>query len=165
MNAIHHMPADDARADARADALERLWAVAILLSQGMQAGLAERGLTLARAALMWQLQQDGPITQRALSRALRVTPRNVTGLVDALEADGLVERTAHPTDRRATLVKLTENGVAVARAMRSDQGGFAQVLFEGVAAADVATFTTILDQVLVRIRETFAAAELDADSG
>jgi DNA-binding MarR family transcriptional regulator len=47
------------------------------------------------------------MTQRQLSEALQCSPRNVTGLVDALGSDGLAERGAHPTDRRASLVALT----------------------------------------------------------
>ncbi|MGN6168057.1 MAG: MarR family winged helix-turn-helix transcriptional regulator, partial [Solirubrobacteraceae bacterium] len=39
-----------------------------------------------------------------------VTPRRVTALVDALEADGLVERTPHPTDGRSTVVRLRHSG-------------------------------------------------------
>ena len=48
------------------------------------------------------------------SATLDVTPRNVTGLLDALEASGHAARTAHPTDRRASLVTLTNAGQAVA---------------------------------------------------
>ena len=44
------------------------------------------------------------MTQRTLSQALRVSPRNVTGLLDALEAGGYVTRGRHPTDRRAQLM-------------------------------------------------------------
>ena len=50
------------------------------------------------------------MTQRELSRALRCTPRNVTGLLDALEDSGLVVRRPHPRDRRASLVNLTLGG-------------------------------------------------------
>jgi MarR family len=56
------------------------------------------------AAVIWQLHQQGPVTQRTLSQALRVSPRNVTGLLDALEAGGYVTRGRHPTDRRAQLM-------------------------------------------------------------
>ena len=147
MNAIHNVSATQEAA------LQRLWALALILGQGMQSGLAERGLTLARAHVIWQLQQDGAITQRALSRALRVTPRNVTGLVDGLEADGLVARAAHPTDRRATLVSLTPKGVQVAEAMRRDQDGFAQLLFRDASARELDAFVTMLDRILGRIGE------------
>jgi DNA-binding MarR family transcriptional regulator len=149
VKAIHNVPDT---ADGRATALERLWAVAILLGAGMETGLAERGLTLARSRLVWQLQQAGPSTQQALSRALRTTPRNITGLVDALEADGVVARKAHPSDRRATLVSLTAKGASLARAMRRDQDDFAQRVFEGMTPADLSKFTTVLDRVLGRIK-------------
>jgi DNA-binding MarR family transcriptional regulator len=138
---------------ARSQALERLWSLVAVLGDEMQTGLAERGLTLARAELVWVLQLNGPSTQRSLSRALRVTPRNVTGLVDGLEAVGIVARTAHPSDRRATLVTLTHKGATLARAMRRDQDSAAQDLFDGVSAADLASFTRTLDRVLARINE------------
>jgi DNA-binding MarR family transcriptional regulator len=135
----------------RSAALERLWGLALVLSDSMQAGLVERGLTLARAALLWQLQQSGPSTQQALSRALRVTPRNITGLVDALEVDSLVARSAHPTDRRATVVALTEKGATLARALKRDQDRGAQYLFKDVTAAELATFVKVVDLVLAGV--------------
>lgn len=148
MNQLHNESSAKA---ARGAALERLWGLAILLGDGMQAGLAERGLTVARAGLIWQLQLNGPVTQQALSKQLRVTPRNVTGLVDALEADGIVARKPHPSDRRATLVSLTEKGVSLARDLRRDQDDFAQRLFEGFGPDELSAFTAVLNRVLARI--------------
>ena len=132
--------------------MERLWAVAWLLGEGMQSGLAERGLSLPRAELLWQLQRNGACAQSALSEALRTTPRNVTGLVDSLEADGLVARSSHPSDRRATLVSLTEKGKATTAAMRRDQDRFAQELFAGANSEELATLTSWLDRLIDRIR-------------
>jgi DNA-binding MarR family transcriptional regulator len=37
-------------------------------------------------------------------------PTSVTNIVDRLERQGLVERTAHPTDRRTTLASITDDG-------------------------------------------------------
>ncbi|HEV3399799.1 MAG TPA: MarR family transcriptional regulator, partial [Actinomycetes bacterium] len=90
----------------------RLFQLTVRLGEEMEKGLVERGLTRARAAVIWQLHQQGPVTQRTLSQALRVSPRNITGLLDALEAGGYVARGRHPTDRRATLVSLTDEGAA-----------------------------------------------------
>jgi DNA-binding MarR family transcriptional regulator len=150
---------------ARNASTQRLWTLAILLGEGMQNGLAERGLTVARATLIWQLQLGGPSTQHSLSRALRVTPRNVTGLVDALEADGLVARNAHPSDRRATLVSLTAKGIDTASAMRRDQDRFAQELFGDLTAADLKTFGEVLDRVLTRIRSILRLDEYGLAAG
>jgi DNA-binding MarR family transcriptional regulator len=134
-------------------ALDRLWGLSLLLGDLMQQGLAQRGITLARAAVVVLVDRQGASTQRALSRALRVTPRNITGLVDALEEEGLVVRAPHPSDRRATLVTLTKRGSALARALRRDQDGFASRLFADVDAAEVDAFTRVLDHVLARIEE------------
>ena len=48
----------------------------------------------------------------ALPPAYRGPGRSVTNIVDRLQADGLVRRVPHPTDRRATLVEVTDGGRA-----------------------------------------------------
>jgi DNA-binding MarR family transcriptional regulator len=140
-------------------ALERLWGLVLVLGDEMQSGLAERGLTAARAELLWVLQTTGTLTQGSLSNALRTTPRNVTGLVDALEADGFVTRAAHPTDRRATLVKLTKKGLSATQAMRRDQDQFARVIFRDVKETDLAVFTKVLDLIVNRISTTLSKGD------
>ena len=135
-------------------ALDRLFDLAVVLGDMMNQRLAEHGLTPARAEVIWLLHHSGPRTQRELSQALKCTPRNVTGLVDALEATGFVARGAHPTDRRATLVSLTRQGkTLVARWRRDRDRGLAQ-LFGDTSRADLATFVTVLDRVLAHLRAT-----------
>jgi DNA-binding MarR family transcriptional regulator len=56
-----------------------------------------------------------PMPMGELAVLLGVDPPNLTTLVDDLEVAGLVERQAHPTDRRAKLVVATTAGAAVAR--------------------------------------------------
>jgi DNA-binding MarR family transcriptional regulator len=41
---------------------------------------------------------------------LQVHPTSVTSAVDRLESQGFVERVPHPTDRRAVLASITEDG-------------------------------------------------------
>ena len=66
------------------------------------------------------------LTMTQLSSALDVTARRMTTLVDALAEDGLVERYAHPTDRRSTIVELTDAGRAQQRrAWEGHQAGVA----------------------------------------
>lgn len=52
----------------------------------------------------------GMIRLNQLAERLRIAPRSVTTVVDALEAAGLVARTQDPEDRRAILLQLTEAG-------------------------------------------------------
>jgi DNA-binding MarR family transcriptional regulator len=56
-----------------------------------------------------------PMPMRELAALLGVDPPNLTAVVDDLERTGLVERQAHPTDRRAKLVVATPAGAALAR--------------------------------------------------
>jgi DNA-binding MarR family transcriptional regulator len=131
--------------------LERLFQLTAVMADAMADDLAARGLTRARATLMTQLHRAGPSNQRALAEALRVTPRNITGLVDALESAGLVTRAPHPTDRRATLVALTDAGARAATALADDQRALAKFLFGGDTDRDLAGLAENLDRVLARL--------------
>jgi DNA-binding MarR family transcriptional regulator len=135
----------------RVVALDRVFELAARLSEMMEHALTERGLTTARAEVLFVLHHRGPVVQRELSQALRCTPRHVTGLIDVLEAEGWVARSPHPTDRRATLVSLTERGAAAAARMDAERQDAAAALFGDVPATDLATFVAVLDQVLDRI--------------
>jgi DNA-binding MarR family transcriptional regulator len=132
-------------------ALEKLFTLAVVTHQFMEHGLAARGLSRARATVLWNLHEHGPMTQRALAEAIGVTPRNVTGLVDALEADYFVARGRHPDDRRATLVSLTDKGSATMDGLRGEYDQGAVSLFEGVAAADLDGFAATVEHLLARI--------------
>ena len=126
----------------------------MLLQDDATRGVAAVGLTLPRVHLTWVLHQGGPMTQRALADALRVTPRNITGLVDALAADGFVTRGSHPTDRRATLVSLTEHGAAVMGAMAREHEALAARLFGDMP--DLDAFSAGLDHVLAQLKEALS---------
>jgi len=54
--------------------------------------------------------QPGGVPLGLMATRLHVSPRNVTGLVDHLERDGLVARVAEPADRRSVLARLTAEG-------------------------------------------------------
>ncbi len=74
------------------------------------------GLTFARYELLTLLHftRTGALPMAKASARLQVHPTSVTNAVDRLEAAGLVRRTPHPSDRRATLVELTDEGRALA---------------------------------------------------
>lgn len=148
MKSIHNR----AGSEALGIAVGQLFELAVMLGDAMERGLAERGLTLARAELLWRLRQRGPATQRELSEDLRCTPRNVTGLVDALEVAGLVERRPHPTDRRATLVTLTDAGSQMAATMDAGYRATGRELFDDFSKDELAAFVSGMDRVLGRIR-------------
>lgn len=131
--------------------LDRVLELALLLNEDATHGVAQVGLTLPRVHLTWLLHHDGPQTQRALADAMKVTPRNVTGLVDALADTGFVQRGPHPTDRRATLVSLTPHGEATMADMDREHQQLAELLFADMPDRDA--FARGLDHLVRRLRD------------
>ena len=73
--------------------------------------MGEFGISLARFDLMAQLERvGGGLTMSEVSRRMMVSNGATTSLVDKLVEDGLVQREAHPEDRRTTLLHLTQQG-------------------------------------------------------
>lgn len=74
--------------------------------------VARFGLSLPRYLVLlhlWRIDSHAaPLHE--IAGWCNVTPRNVTGLVDGLEAAGLLRRGADPADRRVTLARLTDVG-------------------------------------------------------
>lgn len=130
------------------DALDKTFTLAVRLAELTHTALAERGLTTARAELLLVLNQRGPSVQRELSQALRCTPRYVTGLVDSLEGAQLVSRQPHPTDRRATLVSLTQAGKRTAARMATERQQAALDLFGELPPAQVSAYVATINHVL-----------------
>ncbi|MEW2298163.1 MarR family transcriptional regulator [Streptomyces sp. NPDC006743] len=69
------------------------------------------GLTAAQATALREM--TGPLTMRELAERMSCEPSNATFVVDKLEKQGLVERRAHPTDRRAKHLVLNAEGTAL----------------------------------------------------
>jgi DNA-binding MarR family transcriptional regulator len=147
VNILHDM------ATTTTDTLDRLLELVVLLNEDMTRSLAREGLTVPRAHLVWLVHHEGPTTQRALADALKVSPRNVTGLVDGLVADGLVTREPHPTDRRATLVSLTGRGAATLAEMAKSHAALADLLFGDLSPSRLGAFAGGLHHVVRRLRE------------
>ncbi|MFF4171894.1 MarR family winged helix-turn-helix transcriptional regulator [Streptomyces sp. NPDC001744] len=78
---------------------------------------AEHSLTGAQARVLGLLSLE-PLPMRRIAQKLKCEPSNVTGIVDRLEARGLVERRAAPDDRRVKLAAPTDEGRATARRLR-----------------------------------------------
>jgi DNA-binding MarR family transcriptional regulator len=115
----------------------------------VDAVLREHDLTFARYEVLMLLRfsQTGALPLSRIGSRLQVHPTSVTSAVDRLEAQGLVTRIPHPTDRRTTLAELTDAGRA-----RTDEattalnaGVFAG---PGLSRDDVA----VLVDVLARLR-------------
>jgi DNA-binding MarR family transcriptional regulator len=83
-----------------------------ILQSAVDSALRPHGLTFARyeALVLLVFSKRGSLPMRVMGERLQLHPTSVTNIVDRLEADGLVKRTPHATDRRTTLAEITEPG-------------------------------------------------------
>jgi len=94
---------------------DRAWAMLVRVSidrvhRHLGSAAAEFELAPAQAMALGELQTDQPLSMRDLAVRLKCDPSNITGLIDRLEARGLVERQPHPADRRVKYLVLTAAG-------------------------------------------------------
>ncbi|GAA1512694.1 MarR family transcriptional regulator [Streptomyces albidochromogenes] len=79
---------------------------------------AQHALTGAQARVLGLLSVEAT-PMRRIARTLKCEPSNITGIVDRLEARGLVERRPDPADRRVKLAAATEEGRRTAAKLRA----------------------------------------------
>jgi len=148
---------DPASADLAVSVVGRLFRLAPQLTELMDHGAREYGMGFARGRVLWALQASGPVVMRALSQQLGISPRTVTGLIDALEADGWVTRAPHPEDRRATIVSITPASEAALATMRAGYEGLAHDLLAGIDPDDLAACQSVLGIIQARLDDVVAA--------
>ncbi len=109
--------------------LDLLLSITDTLAADMNRYLHGLGLTSVKAHLLWTLHGGGPCRQRDLAIALGHSPRHVTTLVDELTVAGYVTRGDHPQDRRAVLIDLTPDAMALLDQMAAGRLELSQQLF------------------------------------
>ena len=119
-----------------------------ILQSAVDAALRPHGLTFARyeALVLLVFSRQGTLPMNVMGQRLQLHPTSVTNIVDRLQADRLVERSGHPTDRRTTLVTITESGrqrqKAATVALTDVDFGFV-----GLDSAQTEQLTALLTQV------------------
>lgn len=82
--------------------------VARLMRKRFEQNARSLGLTRSQCQVLAHLARNEGIQQSALAEILEVEPITLTRILDRLEEAGLVERRAHPTDRRIRRLSLTK---------------------------------------------------------
>lgn len=103
-------------------------------------------LTGAQARVLGLLSME-PAAMRRIARKLKCEPSNVTGIIDRLEARGLVERRPDPADRRVKIAAATEEGRRTARELR-DALHFAREPLAELSAEERGTLRDLLKRML-----------------
>jgi DNA-binding MarR family transcriptional regulator len=113
------VPADEVAAT---EALGALRVASHGMRTSMDRWLERHDLSEGRLGVLWRLRFTESMTLGDLAESLDVSPRNITGLVDHLEKDALIERIPDPEDRRATRVRLAPAGKQKLSDIKSEMG-------------------------------------------
>lgn len=84
----------------------------------------ELSLTIPQLKSLLFIVNERSTSPTKLATALRVTPSNVTGIVDRLVEQGLLRRSGNPEDRRVLLLQATEKGETVVANLRERRAAF-----------------------------------------
>jgi DNA-binding MarR family transcriptional regulator len=106
--------------------------------------LAPLGLHPGQEVLLLELARTGPRIQAQLSDALGCEPPSVTLMTRKLEAAGHIRRAPDPTDKRASVVELTDSGRELAGRVKQVWADLADETVAGLPAGTVAELPGIL---------------------
>ncbi|QHB72935.1 MarR family winged helix-turn-helix transcriptional regulator [Stenotrophomonas rhizophila] len=126
----------------------QLLSLASAIDQDCAQRLAPLGLSEGRFVLLFLLQgAEAPLSPHQLAERAGVTRATVTGLLDGLERDRLLERHADPDDKRRINVRLTTAGEALALTLFDQHTQWIRDLFADLNEAE----RTLLSGMLCRI--------------
>jgi DNA-binding MarR family transcriptional regulator len=131
------------------DVAERAWRSMqdLILNNDQQRAVSEAlDMSFTRIKALRRLAFK-PMTGRGLADALGTDPPHVSVIVDELEQKGLVERTPHPTDRRAKILTVTPTGRRAAQKAERMLGRPPAAL-RTLPAEDLATLDRIVAAML-----------------
>jgi MarR family transcriptional regulator for hemolysin len=110
------------------------------------------GLTRVQwQALLWLSRAGGALVQRELSDFLDIGAPATVALVDRMERDGLVARSAVPGDRRRNAVALTAKARRILRTIQATAGELRREVMRGLTRDEVNTLCALLGKAKQRI--------------
>jgi DNA-binding MarR family transcriptional regulator len=108
------------------------------------AALAPLGIHPGHKLILLELQRAGPSTQAQLAAASGYEPPTITLSVRQLETAGLVARRQSPSDGRATIVELSDDGLALLPKLKKAWVKVAEQTVAGLTSLSVEELSTIL---------------------
>ena len=144
------------RPETGSDAVDAIIYAAHRIRTAADVGLREHGLSLSSLKLLKALGH-GDRSMREISQVLHVSPRTITDMIDGLEGRGFVARCPHPSDRRVTLLHLTEAGASELAGANTDAERVAATAISGLDQQEQQTLRSLLERVCVPAGKTAPA--------
>lgn len=106
------------------------------------------GVTPVQYAVLQTLAAQPGIDQRTLARAVSFDTSTIGGVVDRLEARGLLTRSHSPEDRRVWLLHLTADGEALLHELAASVQRAQQRILEPLTAAERKSFLGMVQRLV-----------------
>ena len=131
--------------------LLRLWLLALTFTNMVEQRVRTRlrvefDVTLPRfdvMAALYDAPEEG-LSMGEVSRRLKVSNGNVTGIVERLKKEGLIQRRTKPDDRRSQLVRLTDSGRTTFEEMAEAHEGWIASMLSGLSEEEVEQLKNLL---------------------
>jgi DNA-binding MarR family transcriptional regulator len=88
------------------------------------------GVTFSQCHILLELELRGECSITQLAAILELDNSTLSRVIDGMVNAGLIERQVNPQDRRAAIVRLTEQGQTVANTINHQCNGFYQRVFQ-----------------------------------
>jgi DNA-binding MarR family transcriptional regulator len=133
------------------------------VTAGFECFLSHHRLSHGRFAILMYLNRDPEkaVNQTQLADAYGVTKATITGLIDGLEADFMVERLSDPDDRRASLVRLAQAGRDFLAGFVPQHFSCLAELMSALSTAEHAQLVDLLERIRSRMDQLIASHDPD----
>lgn len=101
-------------------------------------------------AALATIENHGPLTPSSLAERERIKRPTATRVLQRLEEEGLIERSADPDDGRSAVVRVTREGAALLKKLRSRKNAYLARRLRELPDEDVAALERAAD-VLERL--------------
>ena len=129
----------------------RIYLKSALLAEGVK-------VTPTQTGILFLLKRKNGMTMTELSQVLAADNSTMTGLVDRLEKSGFVVREASPTDRRALLVRITQEGIDEINRAQPIIKRVNEEISSGFSEGEIAAFKKVLNSFFQKFNKTESAA-------
>ena len=122
------------------------------LARRLRAERSDETLGLSQLSALSSLMRSGPLSPTALAELERIQPPSMTRVITALEERGLVERAPHTSDRRQSVIEITEAGRAIVLEDRRRRAAWLAQRFQTLSVEEQAQIAAVLP-IIERIGE------------
>ena len=142
--------------DVISNIMDNLRRVFQILNEQSQRIKQETGLTGPQLWAIRVIHEHGPINISDIAKRMYLHPTTVLGIIDRLEARGLVSRNRSKDDRRVIWLELTQDGKDLVQSVPEVVQGLLGARLEGIALNDLAE----IDEGIVHLVKIFGVQEI-----